>query len=108
MGTAPVAGRAPGHWRISLYLFLPALLEVFEQAPQLEDIQWRWFFLMAALMTGAFVALWELTRIAVPGISWFVASTAQLTSNAAVKLTPGGIVAGGRSTSGCWRRLASP
>ena len=53
---------------ISLYLFLPALLEVFEQAPQLEDIQWRWFFLMAALMTGAFVALWELTRIAVPGI----------------------------------------
>lgn len=80
---------------ISLYLFLPRLLDVFEQAPQLENIQWRWFLLMGALMTGAFVALWELTRIAVPGISWFVASTSQLTSNAAVKLTPGGIVAGG-------------
>ena len=46
-------------------------------------------------MTGAFAALWALTRIAVPGISWFVAATSQLTSNAAVKVTPGGIVAGG-------------
>lgn len=80
---------------ISLYFFLPQLLDLFEQAPQLEHIQWRWFFLMGALMTGAFAALWQLTRIAVPGISWFVASTAQLTSNAAVKVTPGGIVAGG-------------
>jgi hypothetical protein len=80
---------------LSLYYFLPQLLELFEQAPQLEDVQWRWFILMGALMTGAFVALWKLTRIAVPGISWFVAATAQLTSNAAVKLTPGGIVAGG-------------
>ena len=80
---------------LSLYFFLPQLLELFEQAPRLENVQWRWFFLMAVLMTGAFASLWELTRIAVPGISWFVASTSQLTANAAVKVTPGGIVAGG-------------
>jgi uncharacterized protein (TIRG00374 family) len=80
---------------VSLYYLLPQILEVFEQAPKLEDVQWRWFFLMAGLMIGAFVALWELTRIAVPGISWFVASTSQLTANAMVKITPGGIVAGG-------------
>ncbi len=80
---------------VSLYYFLPQLLDLFEQAPQLEDVQWRWFFLMGALMTGAFISLWELNRIAVPGLSWFVASTSQLVSNAAIKLTPGGIVAGG-------------
>ena len=80
---------------LSLYFFLPTLLELFEQAPQLENVQWRWFLLMAGLMSGAFAALWALTRIAVPGIPWFVAATSQLTSNAAVKVTPGGIVAGG-------------
>src|SRR3970040_2326467 len=80
---------------VSLYFLLPQLLDLFAQTPRLEDVQWRWFFLMGGLMTGAFVALWELNRIGVPGISWFVASTSQLTANAAVKLTPGGIVAGG-------------
>ena len=80
---------------VSIYLFLPTLLKLFESAPQLEHVKWRWFFLMALLMTGAFVSQWALTRIAAPGVSWFVASTAQLTSNAAVKLIPGGVVAGG-------------
>ncbi len=80
---------------ISLYLLAPQLLELWEQAPLLEDVQWRWFFLMGGLMTGAFVALWALTRTAAPGISWFVAATSQLTSNAAIKIIPGGIVAGG-------------
>ena len=56
---------------------------------------------MGFLMTGAFVSQWALTRIAAPGISWFVAATAQLTSNAAVKVIPGGVVAGGASTSRC-------
>jgi len=80
---------------VSIYFFLPTLLELAESAPQLEHVKWRWFFLMGLLETGAFVSLWALTRIAVPGISWFVASTSQLTSNAAVKVIPGGVVAGG-------------
>lgn len=80
---------------VSLYFFFPTLLDLAKSAPQLEHVQWRWFFLMGALMTGAFAAQWALTRIAAPGISWFVAATSQLTSNAAVKVIPGGVVAGG-------------
>jgi uncharacterized protein (TIRG00374 family) len=80
---------------VSLYVLLPQLLDVFSQTPQLENVKWRWFFLMALLMGGAFVAAWELTRIAVPGVSWFVAATAQLTSNAVSKVVPGGPMVGG-------------
>ena len=80
---------------VSIYFFLPTLLDLAEKAPQLEHVKWRWFFLMGLLMTGAFASQWELTRLAVPGVSWFVAATSQLTSNAAVKLIPGGVVAGG-------------
>lgn len=80
---------------VSIYFFLPTLLSLAESAPQLEHVKWRWFVLMGLLMTGAFVSQWALTRIAAPGVSWFVASTSQLTSNAAVKLIPGGVVAGG-------------
>ncbi len=80
---------------VSLYFFLPTILDLFATAPQLEHVKWRWFFLMALLMSGAFVSQWALTRIAAPGISWFVAATSQLTSNAAVKVIPGGVVAGG-------------
>ena len=80
---------------VSLYFLLPQILAVFEQAPKLENIKWRWFFLMAALMTGAFGAQWQLTRIAVPGVSWFVAATSQLSSNAVTKVTPGGAMVGG-------------
>ena len=80
---------------VTLYLLFPRLVELFQEAPQLEGVQWRWFLLMFVLMTGAFAAQWELTRIAVPGITWFVSATSQLTSNAMVKVTPGGpIVAG--------------
>ncbi len=80
---------------VSIYFFLPTLLSLAESAPQLGHLKWRWFALMALLMTGAFVSQWALTRIAAPGVSWFVAATSQLTSNAAVKLIPGGVVAGG-------------
>ncbi len=79
----------------ALYFFLPQLLDLFEEAPQLGEVRWRWFFLMFVLMSGAFAAQWELTRIAVPGIGWFVSATSQLTSNAMTKVMPGGqLVAG--------------
>ena len=80
---------------VTLYFLFPRLVELFQEAPQLEGVRWRWFMLMFALTTGAFAAQWELTRIAVPGISWFVSATSQLTANAMTKVTPGGpIVAG--------------
>lgn len=80
---------------VSLYYFLPQLLDLFAQAPKLEDVKWRWFFLMGGLMAGAFAAMWNLTRIAVPEVTWFVASTSQLTSNAIVKVVPGGPMVAG-------------
>lgn len=81
---------------VALYFLFPRVLNLFqEQAPQLEGIRWQWFLVMFALMAGAFAAQWELTRIAVPGITMFVSATSQLTSNAMTKLIPGGqLVAG--------------
>lgn len=80
---------------VSLYYFLPQLLDMFERAPELGDVRWRWFLMMFVLMAGAFIAFWELTRVAVPEVSWFVAATSQLTSNAAAKVIPGGAMVGG-------------
>ena len=80
---------------ISLYLLLPQIVDVFAQAPNLGNVKWRWFFLMFVLMSFAFMSAWQLTRIAVPGVSLFVAGTAQLTSNAVSRVVPGGAVVGG-------------
>jgi len=80
---------------LALYFFLPQLLELAQEAPELERVKWRWFFLMFVLMGGAFAAQWELTRIAVPGISWFVSSTSHLSSNAMTKIMPGGQIMAG-------------
>jgi hypothetical protein len=80
---------------VSLYYLLPQILDVFAQAPNLGELKWRWFFLMALLVTLSFMSAWQLTRIAVPGVSMFVAGTAQLTSNAVSRVVPGGAVVGG-------------
>ena len=50
---------------------------------------------MAVLMSGAFMAAWELNRIALGGVSRFVVGTAQLVANALSKVIPGGAVAAG-------------
>jgi len=78
-----------------LYILWPRLVEFLSASKDLSGIDWYWFALMGALMTGAFMAAWELTHIAVPGISRFVAATSQLVSNAVAKIVPGGPVAAG-------------
>ena len=82
---------------VVLYFLWPRLVEVFSSSQELTGIDWYWFVLMGVLMTGAFMAAWELTHIAVPGISRFVAATSQLVSNAMAKVVPGGAVAAGAS-----------
>jgi uncharacterized protein (TIRG00374 family) len=82
---------------VVLYFLWPKLVEVFSSSQELSGIQWYWFVLMGVLMTAAFMAAWELTHIAVPGISRFVAATSQLVSNAMAKVVPGGAVAAGAS-----------
>jgi uncharacterized protein (TIRG00374 family) len=78
-----------------LYLFLPTIVDFLAEAPKLASVDWWWYLIMAAFMTAAFAAAWELTHIAVPGISRFVAACSQLVSNAMAKVIPGGAVAAG-------------
>lgn len=78
-----------------LYFFLPTIVDFLSEAPKLASVDWWWYLIMATFMTGAFASAWELTHIAVPGISRFVAACSQLVSNAMAKVIPGGAVAAG-------------
>jgi uncharacterized protein (TIRG00374 family) len=80
---------------VVLYFLWPKLVDLASSASDLSGIDWYWFALMFVLMSGAFAAAWELTHIAVPEISRFVAGTSQLVSNALAKVIPGGAVAAG-------------
>ena len=80
---------------VVLYFLLPSIVEFFSEAPKLASVDWWWFALMAVLMSGAFMAAWELSHVAVPDISRFVAACSQLVSNAMAKVIPGGAVAAG-------------
>lgn len=80
---------------VSLYFFLPTIVDFLDEAPELASVDWWWYLLMGISMTGAFMAAWELTHIAVPSISRYVAASAQLVSNAMAKVIPGGVVAAG-------------
>jgi hypothetical protein len=75
---------------VTLYLFAPRLFAVWSQLPQLRDIDWWWFGVMAALEAGSIACLWWLVRIALPEVPWFVAGTSQLSGNALSRLVPGG------------------
>jgi hypothetical protein len=78
-----------------LYFFLPTIVDFFDQSHKLASVEWWWYAIMAALMSGAFVAAWELNRIALLNVSRFVIATAQLVANALSKVIPGGAVAAG-------------
>lgn len=79
----------------TLYILWPKLVDFMSATADLSGIDWYWFVLMGMLMTGSFAAAWELTHIAVPSITRFVAATSQLASNALAKVIPGGAVAAG-------------
>ena len=78
-----------------LYFFLPTIIGFLDESEKLASVDWWWYVLMAVLMSGAFMAAWELNRIALLGVSRFVVGTAQLVSNALSKVIPGGAVAAG-------------
>jgi uncharacterized protein (TIRG00374 family) len=75
---------------IALYGLLPQLLDVWTEIPKLHKLNPLWFGAMLVLEGGSFTCQWKLTRTALPMVSWFVAGTAQLVSNAVSKTVPGG------------------
>ena len=78
-----------------LYFFLPTIVDFFDDSTKLVSVEWWWYAIMAALMSGAFVSAWELNRIALLGVGRFVVGSAQLVANALSKVIPGGVVAAG-------------
>jgi uncharacterized protein (TIRG00374 family) len=89
-------------WRIlflgvsafTLYGLLPQLLDVWSEIPKLRNLNPVWFVAVLLLEGGSFVCQWWLTRTALPQVSWFVAGTSQLVSNAVSKTVPGGAAMG--------------
>ena len=75
-----------------IYTLMPLLVDVFSSASGLKDVAPGWFVVMLLLETGSFVAAWGLTRLAVRGLTWRVASASQLASNSASRVLPGGAV----------------
>ncbi len=63
--------------------------------PRLRSVSILWFVVMITLESGSYVCAWALTRVALPQVTWFVAGTSQLVSNAVAKVLPGGAAVGG-------------
>lgn len=77
---------------IVIHTLSPLLVDVFSQARGLAGLEPWWFVLMVVLEAGSFAAAWGLARLAVAGLTWGVASMAQLASNSASRVLPGGAV----------------
>jgi uncharacterized membrane protein YbhN (UPF0104 family) len=75
---------------LSLYLLAPKLLTTFTSWPQLKTLQPLWFGLAVLFEAMSFVSIWEIQRVALRTSSWFTVGTAQLASNAAGSIIPGG------------------
>ncbi len=84
---------------IALSLFAPQVvdrvLDVLSSAERLRTIRAGWFLVMVGLEIASFAFMWWLIRIVLPEVSWFVAATSQLTSNAVSRVVPGGAAVGG-------------
>lgn len=75
---------------IALYGLAPQIVSVWAELPQLVGVTWWWFPALFLLEAASLACLWWLIRIALPNVSWFVASTAQMSGNAVSKTVPGG------------------
>lgn len=78
----------------TLYFLAPQLLDTWDQIPRLRTVSIYWFGAMVLLETASYACAWKLTRIALPQVTWFVAATSQLVSNAVAKIVPGGAAIG--------------
>ena len=80
---------------VSLYLFAPALLQVFGAFDELDEISPLWFPAMVVLQVGSYACTWAIQRLAVRTQRWGPVITSQLASNAFGRVVPGGVAAAG-------------
>ena len=80
---------------VSLYLFAPALLEVFGAFDELGEISPLWFPVMLALQIGSYACMWGIQRLAVRADHWGPVITSQLAANSFGRVVPGGVAAAG-------------
>lgn len=78
-----------------LWLMQQRLVAVVSSAEQLRAISAGWFVVMGLCEIVSFAFMWGLLRQMLPGVSWFVAATSQLVSNAVSRVVPGGGAVGG-------------
>ena len=79
----------------ALYIMQDQLRVVFQSGERLRTIRPGWFGVMLGLEIASFACLWWLTRIVLPQVSWVLAATSQLVSNAVSRVIPGGAATGG-------------
>lgn len=89
---------------VALHIVAPGLLAVFGSFSQLKRIEPAWFVAMGVAELLSLAGAWGLMRVAVPGLTWRVAATAQLAGNAVSRLLPGGAAAGTVVTYRVWSR----
>lgn len=80
---------------IAFYVLAPAIGEVLTTWDRLGSTEPLWLIGALLAEVAAFVCLWGLFRIAMPGVSWFTIACAQLSANALSRIVPGGAAAGG-------------
>jgi uncharacterized protein (TIRG00374 family) len=80
---------------VALYFMQDQLRDVLQSGERLRTIRPGWFGVMLGCEAVSFVCLWWLTRTVLPRVSWFVAATSQLVSNAVSRVIPGGAATGG-------------
>lgn len=78
-----------------LWLMQQQLVTLVASAENLRAISAGWFVVMGLCEIVSFAFMWGLLRQMLPGVSWFVAGTSQLVSNAVSRVVPGGGAVGG-------------
>jgi uncharacterized protein (TIRG00374 family) len=71
------------------------VVSLLESWPELDTVRPVWFGVLLLLEFGSFASLWWMTRLLLPGLTWFVAGTSQLAAAAASKVMPGGSATAG-------------
>ncbi len=80
---------------VSLYLLMPALIDLFSSWPRLSEISWPAIGGMILLKAASFVSLWQLTRIVLGVRAWRPVALSHLAGNAFSRVVPGGAAAAG-------------